>query len=206
MFGELAERLIELDYITIRPGKVLVDHFFDNPVTSSFIAFLAFHNAHIRDPITLAQLAILANLPGGGIARPDILTDQGLIQEYYEIKPDSTSGRTEGRLKMSAIDAFMGTFALPYPRGTTFTPSPVISLGSGTIPTVKGPVPFKAFLRVRRSRAGLLVYRVCVETDFAAIGVTVLVIIAIIIMVILLKRLPVPVPMPPGVPVPVLTG
>jgi len=205
LFGELAERLIEGDYVSKRPGKIFVDHFFDNPIAASYIAFLAVHNPHIRRPATLAQLALLTNLPGGGIVRPDIVTDQVGVKEYYEIKPDSAAGLAAGRAKMMAIDAFMGTFRLVYPRGGGYAPASSIPLGSGTIPTVGGPVPFTATLEASRLSPGLIQWRVCVETDFLLIGVTALVIIAIIILVIITKRLPgrlPPIPIPRGLPVP----
>jgi hypothetical protein len=207
LFGIIAEALIEGDYLSKRPGKVFVDHFFDNALAASYIAFLAFHNPHIRNPRTLAQLAILTNLPGGGIVRPDIVTDQAGIQEYYEIKPDSAAGLAAGRLKMLAIDAFMGSFRLPYGRGPSYTPASSLPLASGTIPVIVGtPVPFTATLEPKRTMPGLIQYKVCVETDFLLLGVNALVIIAIIILLILLKRLPgrlpVPVPIPRGLPIP----
>jgi len=206
LFGILAEGLIDLDYLAKRPGKIFVDHYFDNPVTSSYIAFLASHNAHLRTPANIARLAILTNLPGGGIMRPDILTDQAGMKEYYEIKPDSAAGLALGLGKLAAIDAFMGTFRLPYSRGATYAPTSSIPIGSGTIPTLSGPVPFKATLSSKRTKAGLIQYQLCVETDFLAIGVTALVIIALIIVVIITKKLPgrlppLPSPVPGSMPV-----
>jgi hypothetical protein len=198
LMGGLAERLIELDYITQRPGVVFTDHYFDNPITSSYIAFLAVHNAHLRTPAKLAQLAILSNMPGGGISRPDILTDQRSIRELYEIKPDSTEGLIEGREKLFIIDAFMSLFGLSYTKGISFVPTASIELVSGTIPTVVGSVPFRMRFVVRRTLPGLLQYRVCVETDFAAIGASVLAVIAAIIIALLLRgaRIPTNIPLP----------
>ena len=204
LFAALAEGLIEADYLAKRPGKIFVDHYFDNPITASYIAFLASHNPHLRTRRNLAALAILANMPGGGISRPDILTDSGGLKEYYEIKPDSAAGSAAGAAKLIAIIGFMGIFTLPYAPGITFTPTPSIPLGSGTIPTVGGPVPFSATLGVARTKAGLIQYKGCVETDFVKVGVTVLVIIAIVIIIILTKRVPIPIPVPGGAPVPVL--
>jgi hypothetical protein len=204
LFGLIAEGLLEADYLSKRPGKIFVDHYFDNPIPASYIAFLAHHNAHIRNPVTLAQLAILVNLDGAGILRPDILTDQAGIKEYYEIKANSTAGSAAGSLKLLGIDAFLGTFRLPYPRGATYAPTPSILLASGTIPTLGGPVPFTATLEASRTAPGLIQYVVCVETDFLKIGVTAAVIIALVILVIITRRLPgrVPIPVPGGLPVP----
>ncbi len=199
LMGELAERRIELDYLSQRPGKIFVDHFFDNPVTSSYIAFLAVHNAHLRTPVKLAELAILANLPGEGIARPDLLTDQALVRELYEIKPDSSSGLTKGVAKLARIDTFMARFALTYMKGSSYVPTPDILLASGTFPTLTGMVPFRMALMVRLSLPGLLQYKVCVTTDFAALGITALGVIAAILIALLLRgaRLPgVPLPVP----------
>jgi hypothetical protein len=198
LMGGLAERLIEADYLSQRPGVVFADHYFDNPVTSSYIAFLAVHNAHLRTPAKLAQLAILSNMPGGGLARPDILTDQAMIREYYEIKPESAEGSVEGKAKLMAIQAFMALFGCTYIPGVTLVPGPSIPMASGTIPTIMGGVPFQAYLSVRRTLPGLLQYSVCVKTDFVAIGASILAIIAAIIAAILLKgaRLPTLDPMP----------
>jgi len=204
LFAALAEALIEADYLAKRPGKILVDHYFDNPVAASYIAFLAFHNPHLRTKRNLAALAILMHMPGGGISRPDILTDSGGLQEYYEIKPDSAAGTAAGATKLLAIAGFTGIFTLPYLPGVSFTPSPSIPLGSGTIPTLSGPVPFSATLSVSRTRVGLIQYKVCVETDFLKVGVTAAVIIGIIIIIILSDGLIVPIPVPAGAPIPVL--
>jgi hypothetical protein len=203
LMGELAERLIELDYKTQRPGTIFVDHYFDNPITSSYIAFLAVHNASLRNAIKLSELAILSSLPGGGISRPDILTDKANVQELYEIKPDSSEGLKEGRAKLFAIGAFMGLFGLPYTNGVTFVPTVSTLLASGKFPTISGSVPFKLHLSVRRTIPGLLQYQVCVETDFAAIGATVLGIIAAIIAAILLRGAKLPSGSP--LPAPILT-
>ena len=51
LFAALAEGLIEADYLAKRPGKIFVDHYFDNPITASYIAFLASHNPHLRTRI-----------------------------------------------------------------------------------------------------------------------------------------------------------
>jgi hypothetical protein len=203
IFGLLAEGLIGLDYLSKRPGKIFVDHYFDNPITSSYIAFLAFHNRRLRTPANLALLAILSNMKDAGIERPDILTDQPGIQELYEIKPDSFSGKADGVLKLLGIDAFMGIFKLPYKRGSTYAPTPSLPIASGTIPTIAGPVPYKATLEAKRTMAGLIQYKICVETDFLKVGATALVLIAVIIVVIITRRLPgrlppfpIPIPMP----------
>jgi len=204
-FGLIAEELITLDYLSKRPGKVLFDHYFDNPLVYTYLSFLISKNPHLRNPFTIALLLFDLQSDVFGIKRPDILTDMPGIKELYEIKPNSVSGLVEGRAKLAAIDGFKIVYRLVYPRGSTFTPTPSIVLASGTIPMiVGGPLPFELSLSVERTRPGLIQYKTCVETDFVKAAINELVLIAIILIIVVAKRVPKlpPVPVPGGLPIP----
>jgi hypothetical protein len=207
-FGKLAEELITLDYLTKRPGRVLFDHYFDNPFPITYLSFLVSHNPHLRKPLTIVRLGADLALNVAGFNRPDILTDMPAIKEFYEIKPNSPSGDAAALVKFAFIGALQAAYSLSYPKGASFTPSPSISLASGTIPMLVGtPLPFEFSLKVDRTAPGLIQYLACVETDWAKLGVNALVMIGIIIMILLLKRVPnlPPIPVPGGVPIPLLS-
>lgn len=205
--GLLAEELITLDYLDKRPGRILFDHYFDNPLPMTYLSFLISKNPHLRNPFTIALLALDLNTDTFGIKRPDILTDMLGIRELYEIKPNSVSGLAEGRAKLAAISGFQIVYRLTYPRGRTFSPTPSIPIAKGTIPMfVGGPLPFELTLSAARTRPGLIQYKVCLETDFLKAAVNELILIAIILIILVTKRVPglPPIPVPGGLPMPVI--
>ncbi|GAC1343720.1 MAG: hypothetical protein NVSMB18_20040 [Acetobacteraceae bacterium] len=207
VFGLLAEELITLDYLEKRPGKILFDHYFDNPLALTYFSFLLSKNPHLRNPFTIALLVGDLTSDVFGIKRPDILTDMPGIKELYEIKPDSVAGLSKGRMKLAAISGFQIVYGLSYARGRTFTPTPSITIAKGTIPMfVGGPLPFELSLSTRRTLPGLIQYKVCVETDFLKAAVNELVLIAIIVIILVAKRVPggTPLPVPGGLPIPLL--
>jgi hypothetical protein len=189
--GQTVEVPIVADYCAQTGCAIAVTDYIDNPITASYIAFLAFHNPHLN----IAELAGLAL--SGGMARPDILTHKPGRHEMEEIKPDSISGRADGRIKLAELDAFYSFFGLPYRRGITWTPTPRIPLF-----TLPGPV--LAFIEVHRNRPGLVVYNICAEGEASVLqkyGVAALLL--LIILIILARgRVPGggPVPVPAGLP------
>ena len=206
-FGLLAEELITLDYLRKRPGKILFDHYFDNPLPTTYLSFLISKNPHLRNPFTVSLLAFDLTMDAFGIKRPDILTDMIGIRELYEIKPNSPSGLVEGRLKLAAISGFQIVYRLTYSKGMTFSPSPSITISKGTIPMLVGsPLPFELSLSAKLTAPGLIQYKVCLETDFLKAAINELVLIAIILIILVTKRVPKipPVPVPGGLPIPLL--
>jgi Domain of unknown function (DUF4157) len=163
-FGTLAERYIEQDYcgtfscIPGPAGTVYIDNY--NPI--EYINFLKAHNPSLT---ALSSAAELAAFVAGGIQRPDILSDDGMRKEYYEIKPLSPSGAAAGVEKLAFIASFMAILGLPYRAGTTYSPSKDIPIMSGT---VLGE-PLAVSLNVQRWVPGIITYSLCLSGNLVEI-------------------------------------
>jgi hypothetical protein len=160
-FGTLAERLIENDYcdtLSCAPATTYVDNF--NP--TAYLNFMRAHNPSLTSALGIAALAVASTT---GISRPDIMCDDGSRKDYYEIKPLSPSGATEGLAKLASIALFMSTLGLPYVPGVTYTPSKDIPILSGM---VVGE-PISVALNVQRFVPGLVTYSLCLEGNLSAI-------------------------------------
>jgi len=157
-FGTIAERLIEQDYcdtLGCSPATTFVDN--NNP--TAYKNFLVTHNPSLASGPQAAKLA--AEFPG--VKRPDIMSDDGIRKDYYEIKPLSGSGITDGAFKLLSIAAFMNRMGLSYAAGTTYSPSKDIPLMSGTILGSKVGVS----LNVQRHLPGFLTYTICLNGELA---------------------------------------
>jgi hypothetical protein len=157
-FGTIAERLIEQDYcdtLGCSPATTFVDN--NNP--AAYKNFLVTHNPSLASGTQAAKLA--AEFPG--VKRPDIMSDNGIRKDYYEIKPFSGSGITDGAFKLLSIAAFMNRLGLSYVAGTTYSPSKDIPLMSGIILGSKVGVS----LNVQRHLPGFLTYTICLNGELA---------------------------------------
>ncbi|HST81211.1 MAG TPA: hypothetical protein VLL08_05695 [Kineosporiaceae bacterium] len=160
-FGTIAERLIEQDYcatLGCSPATTFVDNF--NP--TQYKDFLTAHNPGLGSGAKALALAVAS---ATGIARPDLMCDDGVRKDYYEIKPLSPSGVGAGMTKLVEIAAFMAALGLPYVPGTTYSPSKDIPMMSGLI---LGE-PLTVSLNVQRFTAGLVTYSLCLEGNLAQI-------------------------------------
>ncbi|GLH74135.1 hypothetical protein GETHLI_26370 [Geothrix limicola] len=189
-FGLLAEKLIEKDYCS-KMGCKAGENYFDPSLGGPDPRYAAFI---IRNNPGLSRThrAILRASP---MRRPDILTHTPSRQDYYEIKPDSIYGTISGLEKLIEIGAIMSVFSLPYVAGTTYTPSPKIPLVGFSV----GGVPVEAFLSVKRGRAGLVQYEVCLRTNWALVALAAAIAALIIILIILIGEeggIPLPIPDP----------
>ena len=203
LFGDAAEAIIIFDYCGKLGCRPMATDHFDNRVfgAMSYIAFLAAHNPTLG-AAQVVQLAILSQIE---LNRPDILTHVPARQEFYEIKPDSPSGRIAGTTKVGWLGVFYPHWSLPYIPGVTYVPTPEIMIASGHV----GPWPLEVFLGVRRLAPGLVVYGLCVRGELAKIGLAALLAILAAIVVILSRgkvRIPIPLPTPGPLPVPAATG
>ncbi|HLA20240.1 MAG TPA: DUF4157 domain-containing protein [Pseudolabrys sp.] len=207
LFGTVAEVLIEPDYIAQKGGVPFADVFLDNPLgPMTYVAFLTAHHPHLDPALLAGQIGL-----SGGVLVPDILDTR--VQELYEIKPDSISGRVAGRGKLAAIDAFMSFNSLPYVRGTAYAPTASIPIplgGAALAPFLGLPILLSCgipnvSLSVTRPAAGLILYEICVEADFDCWlkVLTLELMIALIILAILATR---GIPIPAPAPVPVLAA
>jgi hypothetical protein len=188
-FGTVVEAFITSDYCSKLGCAPFATDYFDNPLTSSYIAFLGAHNPHLT-PRDIIVLAILSQIE---LNRPDILTDNPTRKEFEEIKPNSVSGRAAGRLKVGNLIGFYGIWSMPYVPGVTYVP---------TLETViaTAPGPIEVFLRVRRLGPGLVVYDICVRGDETALTIAVIIAILLLVIAIILSRgqilkgAPIPIP------------
>lgn len=102
------------------------------------------------------SLSQLLWMRGRGLRRiPDICThDDPRRFEYYEIKPNSTSGRFDGIQKLSQIDAFNDNFNLPYKPGKIWNPEFYIIWYDDTLQGI----PTQLAFHITRIRPGLIAY------------------------------------------------
>lgn len=160
-FGTIAERLIENDYcetLGCAPATTFLDDY--NP--TQYRDFLISHHPGLA---TGAKAVALAVASVTGIARPDILSDDGVRQDYYEIKPLSPSGAAAGVEKLVEIAAFMALLDLPYRPGVTYTPAKDIPIMSGLF---LGE-PLSVSLNVQRFAPGIVTYSLCLEGNLSRI-------------------------------------
>jgi hypothetical protein len=163
-FGTIAERFIEQDYcktpgiscVRGPMGTVYIDNY--NP--TEYLDFLKAHNPSLKTLSYSIKLAVYS-----GIARPDILSDNGTSKEYYEIKPLSPSGAEAGVGKLASIARFMATLGLPYRAGTTYSPSKDIPIMSGAVLGDRLAVS----LRVQRFVPGIITYSLCLSGHLLSI-------------------------------------
>jgi hypothetical protein len=200
-FGLVAEKFISADVLksnVIVPGNAYLDNPFAGPIDPGLVAFIFAKNPGLG----VAQRLAVA---GTSVARPDVIMHQPPIVEYEEIKPNSVAGRAAGRSKLRALDLAYWTIPLPYMAGTAYVPPPPTVIVSGTVVVpIVGPIPLKVSFQINRDRAGLLVYDICVETDWVKAAEAMLLLIAAIIAAILSRgrigRIPMPRPLPVPVP------
>lgn len=190
-FGSFAEKaIIDLNYCSVMGCAPFATDYFDNPVASSYVAFIVAHNPRLNNPKDIATLAIVSLI---GLNRPDILTDNGVRKEYYEIKPNSPTGLADGIAKLFSVGAFMGLWSLPYVPGTAYVPAPpMILIASGKI----GPWPLEVYLRISRVSPGLVIYDVCFRGELAKIGLAALIAVLAAIVVILVAPESIPIVIP----------
>lgn len=232
MIGEGVELVIKNRYCSDKGGcdeflKVnsRQTDFFD--VTMGFsrcrhlASYLKMHNPHV-DPVAIASECESKKQELFKFPVPDIISHEPAARrEFYEIKPDSPSGRDDADKK---IDWFLAIsdphiFDLPYKAGTMFSPQGELLLFDATW----FGVPAKVRLRYSRDKPGRLLYKFCVEASLSLIPEVLwkhlikLVIVAFIVIIIRRPRdtpspspspvpelpLPVPIPIPiPRVPIP----
>jgi hypothetical protein len=122
-------------------------------------------------------------------AIPDIITDApGVRTEFYEVKPNSDTGKDAGRQKVATFlslvdflkhtDPTVGNLA----KGTTFSPDRSITIYSSTY---LGVVPCEVKIHYFRLEPGLIVYEICVtaETELLEVLVKAIIITALIALI-----------------------
>jgi len=125
IIGHMVESFVVQEYLkhvgraTVYPAnlKDFSDYTAGFANTTLYTAFLKQNNPSL-------SVSELLKMRIKGIRRiPDICThDYPRRTEYYEIKPNSPTGRIDGAIKMAEIQAFNDAYNLPYTPGTIFRP------------------------------------------------------------------------------------
>jgi hypothetical protein len=152
IFGGLAEDLIFADYC----GQYgIKDVFQDDNNPAAYLLFLETHNPHF----TKAQhIDYYVRLRGQDVRRvPDILAHKVTERAFYEVKPDSPSGRNAGIEKIGRLSAIYKFYALPYTAGRLFMPRDITVAALGSA--------LRATLRSRRPFDALILYRLCIDSQ-----------------------------------------
>jgi hypothetical protein len=203
LFGRVAEIIINGDYCRLMgcdpfllPNSRGTDYFDSILGPAIFIAFLGHHNNLSAWQLTQLAIASLVSLN-----RPDMLAHKDSRRDFYEIKPNSISGRAAGRLKLRNLASLFAGFSLPYVAGSAYTPTAEIILASGHV----GAWPLEIYLRVQRLQNGLIVYDLCARGALWQIGLAVIISILIALIVLIIGgeiEFPIPIPNPIEEPVP----
>lgn len=159
IIGQIAEGIIQGDWqrhlgrslVFPASTKDFADFTSGFANTTLYRAFLVGNNPQLS-VIELLRLS-------AGLRRvPDFCThDIPRRADYYEVKPNSDSGRRDGRIKIAEIDALNANFSLPYKPGTIYTPDKNVEYFNGTI----GGQPHKAVMHFKRIQPALIVYEFC---------------------------------------------
>lgn len=218
LFGRIAEWIVKKEYCLSKggcsefltlPPTPGTDFFDENAGTTRcryLAAYLKSHNPAL-DEVFLAQTCEARKRgkhPGDDNEErfpvPDIITHEppGRM-EFYEIKPNSQSGKSDGRDKLLAFQALVDFFkpnvpTMTYRAGTLFDPDRSILMWDGTW----FGSPVKVFFHFRREGKGLIVYEVCAEISgnlLAEVFVKALIKMAVLLVILMLA------PVVGGIPV-----
>lgn len=130
-------------------------------------------------------------------AIPDIITDlPGVRTEFYEVKPNSGTGRDSGRQKITTFLSLVDFLKVTDPTianlalGTQFSPDRSITIYSKAY---LGIIPVQVQIHYFRPEAGLIVYEICVtaQTELLEALVKAVILTALIALAVLIwKGLP----------------
>ncbi|RZI85237.1 MAG: hypothetical protein EOP38_05680 [Rubrivivax sp.] len=162
-FGAIAEGVIATEYLRD------IGHaaFFPAPPAMDFMDISqGFGNR------SLYAAFLVSKHPGLSAEQLTRLSDNGLVKipdlatfappvrsEFYEVKPNSSSGVAAGKVKIANIHALYQSLGLPYVPGMQWNPNTRITIFSGSLLGLEVDVYFHFF----KLQPGLVVYEVCVE-------------------------------------------
>jgi hypothetical protein len=178
LFGAIAETFISADVIkslAVAPGNFYFDNPLAGPIDPAYVSFIIGKNPGLS---LLQKAAIAASM----VVRPDVLMHQASNTDFEEVKPNSTAGRAAGRVKVGGLNSFYSSFALPYVAGATYTPRAPFTVFTGVV----AGIPITITFEISRDRNGLLVYDICVETDWLKVSVLAIAAAAIVIIALIL--------------------
>lgn len=178
------------EFLTI-PGSLDQIDFFDANASTTrcryMSAFIKFHNPTVDEILIATSCEAKKGADGKGtFPVPDIITHDDPAQlEFYELKPNSDSGKEAGREKIENFKIICQLHNLPYEAGKLYNPDRRILIWDGTW----FGSPAKVRLHFFRFEPGLLVYEVCVEASsnlLAGVLVKALIKMAVLALIILL--------------------
>lgn len=154
------------EFLTI-PGSLDQIDFFDvNAGTTRcryMAAFIKLHNPNVDEILIATSCEIKKGEDGKGtFPVPDVIThDDPARLEFYELKPNSDSGKEAGREKIENFRIICQLHNLPYDVGRLYDPDRRILIWDGTW----FGSPSKVRLHFFREEPALLVYEICVEVS-----------------------------------------
>lgn len=162
--GYIAERIISfqlVDFFTqnkIVVNDIYTDYSFAGKIDKELIGFL------IQKNPTISKEAI-DEISISPIKRPDILISSNKLKVYYEIKPNSSNGKSKGRKKLESIGSFFSKYNLLYKKGSLINGLREFNLIDTTLKINDKIIPFKATFTFNQED-GLILYKICITTDW----------------------------------------
>lgn len=171
-FGDVVERFVKTDYCASKggcqeflvPGTTQTD-FFDVAMGFSrcrhLASYLKMHNPSV-DEVLIASQCETKKDSDKHFPVPDIITHEPPTRtEFYEIKPNSVSGKRKGRDKVIWFEIICTSESLPYVAGRIYDPNRRVLVWDGTW----FGSPVKVRLHWFRETDGLIVYELCFEAS-----------------------------------------
>lgn len=152
LFGKIAENLIYADFCQKHVYSI-TEVYVDENNLSSYLFFLKSRNPHLK----LENFAGMLSSTELGMVRPDILIDSFTEKAFYEIKPNSITGKRAGITKVGILSGTYIHFKLPYTPGLSYKP------GQVTVASVAGQLTVR--LKAELIGPGLIVYKLCLESN-----------------------------------------
>src|SRR5262249_24785276 len=90
---------------------------------------------------------------------PDLVTHAFGRREFYEIKPNSTSGRKQGRAKIRWLEHFFARAGLPYRTGKLYDVDKTFTIERFS----SGPIEHEVSIHVFLKEEALILYEVCTD-------------------------------------------
>jgi hypothetical protein len=191
--ANIVEAVIMIDYLEYRTANggfpIVFDasgatDFFDlkGDRCDQFATFLKWKNGHI-DQTLIEDFCRQRKVRDGDRSMvPDIITHDGALKEFYEIKPASTTGRRDGVQKIRNFCELSAGQGLPYcddtgnqpvasPRGNKYNPNYRKVFWRGQYHNI----PAQVSLRFERDSESFLLYRFCVEVTSQVVKEAILV-------------------------------
>lgn len=158
-FGAVAEDLIWMDFCKTYQ-RISTEVFRDHNNPAAYHYFLVINNRNFTEAQQKAFFATLRShrLGKGTLRRiPDFMVHKTAEKSFYEVKPNSSDGRADGAEKVGILRAVYPSFGLPYQAGSHFNPQ------NHTLCQVGRTL--KVELVVERAADGLLLYKICLESE-----------------------------------------